>query len=254
MIHFLLPVSTKQALVFEYADFPSYTIFTAAYIHASNIHLYGNLAGYAMTSAYAYALSLNSGGLRWFRQTIIGSVLAIPVLTNITSYILLSWQFPEIDPVSRGFSGVVAGLGGVLLVALYRALRVKYNGDLAWTVCFSLFLLLMQLIDIQYSGGLRLPVTGLVGLGIAIVFGRYVYGHDLTVETRDDLRRIGFGSLLVVLVGIVLVVLVLGLFPQAEALVENGQFTNIYAHAAGFLWGLVIATISNHADNSSLEF
>lgn len=45
------------------------------------------------------------------------------------------------------------------------------------------------------------------------------------------------------LVGIVLAVLILGLFPEAEALVEGGTFTNVFAHAAGFVWGTVVPVL-----------
>ena len=239
ILHFGLPESTHQALVFDHSSFPSYTVFTGAFVHASNMHLYGNLAGYAMTVAYAYALASYSDGLRWFRRTILVLVFALPVLTNLTSYAVISWQYSGFDPVSRGFSGMVGGFGGVLLVALYRVLRVKYNGAIAWTVGLSLFLILMQLIDIQYSGGLRLAVTGLVGAGIVLLAGFYVYEYGVSLADLKDIRRVGV--LLVVLVGLVLSVLVLALFPTAGALVDDGMFTNIFAHAAGFLWGILLS-------------
>jgi hypothetical protein len=34
-------------------------------------------------------------------------------------------------------------------------------------------------------------------------------------------------------------VLILGLFPKVEALVEGGTFTNVFAHAVGFVWGVI---------------
>jgi membrane associated rhomboid family serine protease len=241
MLHFALPASIQQALVFDYSDFPSYTVFTGAFIHASDMHLYRNLLGYTLVVAYAFALSYYSGGLRWFRRALLASVIILPILVNLTSYAILSWQYPGADPVSRGFSGVVGGFGGVLLVALYRMLRVKYNGDIAWTICLAQFLLLMQLIDIRYSGRLRPAVTGLVGLGITLVTGQYVYEHDPNLAELDDFRRAGYGVLLAVLVGAVLSVLILALFPQPSALVKDGMFTNIFAHAAGFFWGIVVS-------------
>lgn len=237
VVHFLLPESVHQALLFDHSDFPSYTVFTGAFIHASDMHLYRNLVGYTLAVAYAFALSYYSGGLRWFWRTFLASIIVLPILANITSYVILSWQYPGADPASRGFSGVVGGFGGVLLVALYRMLRVKYNDDIAWTICLSLFLLLMQLIDIRYSGQLQPVVTGLTGLGIALMAALYVNEHDLSQMGLDEVRRIGFGALLVVLVGTVLAVMILALFPQPSALVEDGTFTNIFAHAAGFLWG-----------------
>ncbi|WP_311174137.1 hypothetical protein [Halobellus ordinarius] len=240
VLHFGLPESTHQALVFDHSSFPSYTVFTGAFVHASNMHLYGNLAGYAMTIVYAYALTSNSDGLRWFRRTLLISVFALPVLTNLTSYAVISWQYPSAAPVSRGFSGVVGGFGGVLLVALYRTLRVKYNSAVAWTVGLCLFLILMQLIDIQYTGGLRLAVTGLVGASIVLLTGLYVYEDGISTDPVD-IQRVGFGGLLVGLVAVVLSVLVLALFPTASTLVDDGTFTNIFAHAAGFLWGIILS-------------
>jgi len=46
------------------------------------------------------------------------------------------------------------------------------------------------------------------------------------------------------LVGVVLGVLILGLFPSAETLVEGGTFTNVFAHAAGFLFGIILTLSS----------
>jgi hypothetical protein len=241
VVHFALPESLHRALVFDHSTFPSYTVFTGAFVHASDIHLYQNLLGYTLVAAYASMLAYYTDGLCWFRRTLVVSAGVLPILTNLTSYVLLSWQYPGADPVSRGFSGVVGGFGGVLLVALYRALRVKYDGDVAWTVCLSLFLLLMQLIDVRYSGQLRVAVTGLVGLGILLVAGQYVYEHDLRPVDWEHFRRGVFGALLVGLVGVVLSVLILALFPQPSALVDDGTFTNIFAHAAGFVWGIVVS-------------
>jgi membrane associated rhomboid family serine protease len=241
-IHFLAPPTLKEALVFDHTRFRGYTLFTAAFVHTSNLHLYGNLLGYALTIVYAYALCLYSDGFRWFRRTTLAVLLIVPIMTNLTSYAIFSWQYPASSPVSRGFSGVVAGFGGMLLVALYRFIRLKFNKDLAWAVGLSLFLLLMQLIDLRYAGGLRLSVTGLVLLGIALVFGSYLFQHDIVLDERADVERVGIAAVVVALVGVVLAVLVLGLFPQAEALVEDGQFTNVFAHAAGFLWGIAVST------------
>lgn len=241
VIHFVAPVAVRQALVFDYSQFRGYTLFTAAFVHASNAHLYGNLVGYGLTTVYAYMLCLNTDGLHWFRRAVISVLVLIPVLANLTSFVLLSWQYPGTDPVSRGFSGVVAGFGGLLLVALYRAFKEEFNADVAWAVCLSVFLLLMQVIDFRYRGRLSIQVTGLVLLGMILVAGQYVYNHDVALSDRATRRRIIIGGSLAVLVGVVLAVLVLGLFPQADTLVDDSNFTNIFAHAAGFLWGIVVS-------------
>jgi hypothetical protein len=109
----------------------------------------------------------------------------------------------------------------------------------------------MQLIDLQYAGGFRPSVTGLVLLGAGLVFGQYAW-HGVKVpdgEKRGD-AVITAGAM--GLVGVVLGVLIIGLFPESEALVEGGTFTNVFAHAAGFLWGIVVAgTIRKRSEKIS---
>ena len=242
-IHFLTPTTLQNALAFNHTRFNGYTLLTAAYVHASNTHLYNNLVGYALTATYTYALCLFADERQWFRRTLPIYLLALPVLVNLTSYAIFQLQYPDADPVSRGFSGVVGGLGGFLLVALYVFVKKRHDGQLAYAVGLTTFLLLMQLIDLRYAGGFRLSVTGLVLLGGALVFGQYAW-RGVEVPDGEARRAAVITAGAVGLVGVVLGVLILGLFPEAEALVEGGSFTNVFAHAAGFLWGIVVATIS----------
>ena len=242
-IHFLAPTALQQALAFDHTRFNGYTLLTAAYVHASNTHLFSNLVGYALTAIYTYMICLDVDELPWFRRTLPIHLVALPVLVNLTSYAIFQLQYPDADPISRGFSGVVGGLGGFLLVALYVFVKKRHDGELAWAVGLTIFLLLMQLIDLRYAGGFRASVTGLVLLGSGLVFVQYARNG---VEVPDgEVRRdavITAGA--VGLVGVVLGVLILGLFPESEALVEGGTFTNVFAHAAGFVWGIVIACVS----------
>lgn len=97
----------------------------------------------------------------------------------------------------------------------------------------------MQLIDLRYAGGFRLSVTGLVLLAGVLVFGQYAR-RGVEVPDGEARRDAVITAGAVGLVGVVLGVLILGLFPEAEALVEGGTFTNVFAHAAGFVWGIVL--------------
>jgi len=242
-IHFLIPTSIQNALAFDHSKFQIYTLLTAAYVHASNTHLYSNLVGYALTAIYTYALCLHVDELPWFRRTPPLHLLALPILVNLTSYAIFQFQYPSADPVSRGFSGVVGGLGGFLLVALYVFVKKRHDGELAWAVGLTIFLLLMQLIDLRYAGGFRPSVTGLVALGGLLVFVPYVRS-GVEVSEGEARREAVITAGAVGLVGVVLGVLILGLFPEAEVLVEGGTFTNVFAHAAGFVWGIVVAYVS----------
>lgn len=98
----------------------------------------------------------------------------------------------------------------------------------------------MQLIDLQYAGGFRLSVTGLVLLGSGLVFVQYAW-RGVEVPEGEARRDAVITAGAVGLVGVVLGVLLLGLFPESEALVEGGTFTNVFAHAAGFIFGVGLA-------------
>ncbi|AXG11593.1 hypothetical protein [Haloplanus rubicundus] len=242
-IHFLAPTTLQQALVFDHTRFNGYTLLTAAYVHASNTHLVSNLVGYGLTATYTYALCLFVDERRWFRRTLPIHLVALPVLVNLTSYAIFQLQYPDADPVSRGFSGVVGGLGGFLLVALYVFVKKRHDGQLAYAVGLTIFLLLMQLIDLRYAGGFRASVTGLVLLGSGLVFVQYAR-HGVEVPDGKARRDAVITAGAVGLVGVVLGVLILGLFPEAEALVEGGSFTNVFAHAAGFVWGIALSKLA----------
>jgi len=241
-IHFLAPTTLQNTLVFDHTRFNVYTLLTAAYVHASNTHLYSNLVGYALTAVYTYALCLFVDERRWFRRTLPIHLIALPILVNLTSYAIFAIQYPDADPVSRGFSGVVGGLGGFLLVALYVFVKKRHDGQLAYAIGLTIFLLLMQLIDLRYAGGFRLSVTGLILLGGVLVFGQYAW-RGVEVPEGEARRDAVISAGAVGLVGVVLGVLILGLFPEAEALVEGGTFTNVFAHAAGFVWGIVLGAL-----------
>lgn len=242
VIHFLASTPLQQALVFDHTRFNGYTLLTAAYVHASNTHLFSNLVGYGLTATYTYALCLDVDELPWFRRTLPLHLIVLPVLVNLTSYAIFQFRYPSADPVSRGFSGVIGGLGGFLLVALYVFVKKRHDGELAWAVGLTTFLLLMQLIDLRYAGGFRPSVTGLVLLGSGLVFVQYAR-NGVEVPDGEDRRDGVITAGAVGLVGVVLGVLILGLFPSAEALVEGETFTNVYAHAAGFVCGISLSSL-----------
>lgn len=47
-LHFLLPNPVRESLVFDHSEFALYTLWTSAYVHASNGHLFNNVFGYVM--------------------------------------------------------------------------------------------------------------------------------------------------------------------------------------------------------------
>lgn len=113
-IHFLLPDSLHQALVFDHERFRVYTLWTAAYIHASNTHLFSNILGFLLPTFYVYILCISVGEQRWFRRTFLVFLVLLPVLVSLSSYLIFSSRFPNLSPTSQGFSGVAAAFGGYL--------------------------------------------------------------------------------------------------------------------------------------------
>jgi hypothetical protein len=239
-IHFLTPDTFQQALAFDHTQFDGYTLLTAAYIHASDAHLYNNLIGYALAATYTYALCLTVKELYWFRRTFLVHLLTLPVLVNLTSYAIFATLYPGAEPVSRGFSGVVSGFVGFLLVALSVFVRKRHSRKIGYATGLILLLVLMQLIDLRYSGSFRPLVTGLIALASLLVLLPY-FRNGIEIPDEGTQRHTGLSIAGVAVVGFISAYLILKLFPETGALTEGGTFTNIFGHAAGFLWGILVS-------------
>ncbi|ELZ27829.1 hypothetical protein [Halorubrum distributum] len=242
-IHFLTPTAFQQQLALTPSDPQWYTIFTAAYVHASTSHLSGNLFGYFLAVSYTYWLCLHTSRRQWFRRTTIALLLVTPIVVNIGNVLAFGSVLPEVEGYSRGFSGVVGGFGGFLLVAFVVAVKDTYGSQLAEVVGMSLVLLLLLLVSVVYSGGIQPLVAGLVAFGIGLQVIGTLYERDWELPTIDVAsREFAFQVVSGGLVVTVLAVLVVSLFPAA--LVEGGTFTNIVGHGVGFLFGSVLSLVN----------
>jgi hypothetical protein len=177
------------------------------------------------------------GHRRWFRVTFAGFLLVLPVVVSLTSYAVIGLLYPAIDPVSRGFSGVGAGFAGFVFVALLATLNRVYDYRLAGYTGLAIWLLLLFEVYLIYVGDVTLPVGGLFLVG----WGACLWGIGRTAtatavftppRTRLELLQV----MQVVLVVVLLVSFVSVLFPPQ--IVEDGAVTNVFAHAAGFLYGI----------------
>ncbi|WP_423997952.1 hypothetical protein [Halorubrum trapanicum] len=241
-IHFLTLTTLQQQLALRPSDPQWYSVFTAAYVHASVDHLRGNVIGYLIAASYVYWLCLHTDRRRWFRRTTIALLLVTPIVVNIGDILAFGTVLPEVEGYSRGFSGVVGGFGGFLLVAFVVTVKDTYGSELAEVVGVSLVLLLLLLVSVVYSGGIQLLVAGLVAFGIGLQVIGTLYERDwklprVNVASRTFVFQVVSGGLVVT----VLAVLVLLLFPAA--LVEGGTFTNIVGHGVGLLSGIGLSTI-----------
>ena len=241
-VHLFVPVAVQDRLAFDHGAFAPATLLTAAYVHAGNEHLLNNVGGFVSLSVVTYLVCLHADRRDWFRRTVPAFLVVLPVAVNLTSYALLETRYPGSTPISRGFSGVVAGFGGFLLAATTVQLRTCYSRATAFFVGqFAVLLLLGELLWIYADRVAPLEGSALV-IGLLVsVSGIVARGRDGTLSD-DHFRRVGIDLTFVALVLALLVWLVYGLFP-ADPLAE-GAFTNVFAHGAGFVEGGLLAALT----------
>jgi membrane associated rhomboid family serine protease len=267
-VHVLLPAGTQNHLAFDHSAFAPETLFssaetffafegsgsftlhdsqfdnllTAAYVHAGFEHLLSNLGGYLSLSLITYLVCLQADRRRWFRRTFPLFLVVLPVAVNLTSYAILETRFPGASPVSRGFSGVVAGFGGFLLTAVAVHLRTNYSRETVFFVGqFAVLLLLGELLWI-YAERITVLEGGAVAGGLALAISGIVSRAQGASFDDDHYRQVGFDLLYVGLVLALLVWLVYGLFPADP--IAHGTFTNVFAHGAGFVEGGLLAVLT----------
>lgn len=242
VIQYLLPTGIHARLAFDHAAFTPVTLLTAAYVHADLAHLLGNVGGYFSLSLTTYVVCLQADRRRWFRRTFPAFLVVLPVAVNLISFAVLATRFPAATPVSRGFSGVVAGFGGFLLVAVAVHLRANYSRETVYFVGqFAIVLLLGELLWI-YADRVSVIEGAAVASGLALSISGIVSRMQGASLSDDHFRQVGLDLLYVGLVLALLAWTVYGLFPADPT--ADGTFTNVFAHGAGFVEGGLLAALT----------
>lgn len=236
-LQFLVPRSAQSVLYFRHDLAEPWTLLTASYVHADADHLARNVLGYLLAAAYAYALCVGAGRRGWFRRTLAAFLVVLPVLVALASYAVFALGYPSMRLSSKGFSGVVGGFAGFLLVALYAYLGERRSASVGASVCVSLFLLCLFSVDVRYAGGVRPEMAGPVAAGVALAGGWTAVEGRVGLPGRRRWAAVEDAAV-VTLVGAVLGVLTFGLFPDPSAVVRDGAVTNVFAHAAGLFLGI----------------
>lgn len=241
-VHFLAPAALRSRLAFDYAAVDPLTLVTSAYVHVTDAHLFGNLFGYGIGAVYAYGLCVRHGRRAWFRRTAVLLFLVLPALVNLVSYVALSVQFPDATPVSRGFSGVVGGFCGFLLVALFAALRDREGVRTATGGLLAVCTVAVGAVGLGGpSGGAVTLLIAAVGVALSLVGAGLVGGGASVPRTR---RRTAVEVLLVALAVALVARSLFPVDPVGGPLVEE----SVFAHAAGVLFGVVIAVATARLD------
>lgn len=236
-IYLFVPSSMQEMAVFRPdAVVPSSLLFSA-YLHLTEEHLIGNIYGYVLGAGYAYVLCFGAKERRWFWLTTLAVLLVLPIAVNLSWLAIVQWAYPSLAIPARGFSGVASGFGGFLFVSLLVFLRQdRSSGVVLDTGYFVLLVLLGVLLVIYAPTSLAWLAVGAIGLGLAVVdlIRRSVRGGP-----SIDWVHVWRDVVVAAFVSAVLAMLVIGLFPGQP--VSNGVFTNVFAHAIGFVYGAVMA-------------
>jgi hypothetical protein len=246
-VFLFVPRSVQWSLAFDHGAPRPHALLTAAYVHATPLHLYSNLVAYVVAAGFTHWLSLASDARAWFWRTVPVFLTVLPVLVNLTDWLVFAVWYPAWELRALGFSGVAAGFGGALLVALARFVGRRFGPALGRTVGAATFLLTLQVAALRYGGGATPYVTALVVGGLLALGWRYAARRERPVPTRP-LRRETVQSAAVVCLNLfVLAAVVLALFPRPEAVARGGVLTGVVAHAAGFAWGIGLSWVTGHA-------
>lgn len=240
VLHEFLPTAMQARLAFDHGAPTAYTLLTAAYVHVDDAHLLGNLVGYVVVAFVTYLVCRQLDRERWFWSTTALLLVVLPMLVNLANYLVLAAWFPWMTPVNRGFSGVVAGFGGFLLVTVVLLVANDYGRSVAVYVGEAAVLVLLAEVLFVYAGTLSPVATGLLALGlVTATMGIRLERRRGTVPTDRSRRQILVDGLFVGSLFALVAVLVYGLFPTT--LVVDGRLTNVFAHAVGFVLGVALA-------------
>lgn len=244
VLHAATTPAGRRSLALSHRTLQPTTLLTAAYVHADWSHLWVNVLSYLAGAGFANYLCRLVGERRWFWRTHLSFLLVLPVLVNLTDFLLFAAFFPDVGRPSLGFSGVVSGFGGFVLVIFLVLLRRVYSRDAVLFAGEFLLVVLATEVYLIYADGFSVVavgvvLTGLLATALALGWQGYRTGY---VQDRDNWRELGFYLADGAVVLFVLTGFVVGMFPAQP--VQDGTFANVFAHAAGFAWGGVLSLLA----------
>lgn len=239
----LLPATVQATLSFDARTFAPITLLTGAYLHVNDAHLVGNVVGFCSAGLVSYLVCLQLDERDWFHRTAVTCLLALPVVVNLASYAAFSLRYPGVPLTTRGFSGVVAGFAGFLLVATLALIHSRHSRGTALYAGYLIVLSLLGAVLVTYTGVPSLASAGLFALGAGVsTLGLYGEARRAGLPSDHTARvRLAVEVGTVLLLFSVLLSLVLGLFPAT--LTAGGWLTNVVGHGVGFLAGIVVAVV-----------
>jgi hypothetical protein len=240
-VYYLVPLELQRELAFNHADPDVLALWTSALVHEHRPrdgHLTGNIIGYVVVVAPMWLLYIHQDARRSFWKGLGVLFVLGPVLFSVASYAVFN-VILGLSGVERGFSGVVSGLVGILMMSIV----VTVNDELPkrrviFTVGSYLLFLIMTVVSATLYPPIRvaLAVSAFFGLS-ALVTGVLVSEGETTCTTRwlvDD-----WVLPATLLVGIAATAYgVAAAFP-VEFLKPN-RTINIVSHGTGLVLGVIV--------------
>ncbi|MDS0282616.1 hypothetical protein [Haloarcula onubensis] len=248
---FLLPVSTRQALAFEYADPSLLSAFASAYVHTTAAHLAVNLLGYLLVGSVTFATTLLCG----YRTR-----LYVALFTYLTVFPFLLAGFGLLfvrQGVGLGFSGVLLALYGYLPLALSDFVTEQFHLDAERNAAPLLFFLGLGIVTVLGVWPSLSDGTVLLGsAGLVVVIALVLAWYGLAIIDEDDelrttlslaWRASGYAELFVVAL-VVFVTFPLAMFPPD--IVPQRTVVDTYTHLLAYALGFTATYVASLASDA----
>ena len=239
-VHLIVPAGVRGAMALDYARPDPLHAFTAAYVHLGDAHLRGNVVGVLLAGGFAALLAALVDEHRWFRLSTLAYLTVLPVLVGMTEATIVGGSV-----VGRGFSSVLAGFVGFVLVSPGVVVRRGFGFApwVGWNAVAGLSVVSGGVILWATGVAFDATIVGVLGLGLLLVlatFARPALDRSAWPDDRETWRRLAGAATTVALVAAVVAAFAVGLFPADIA--RGDGVTNILGHFLGLVYGAVIAT------------
>jgi MFS family permease len=164
-------------------------LWTSAYVHLDDQHLFSNLQGYGTAIAPLYVLYWYWGRRRDLRRAILVMLLVFPFLVSGASYLVFGFVFHATETAAtRGFSGIVAALAGFLFGSLVAFLAERYGRFRGISAGLLMLLVALGALLFSVSAVVAWWEMGVIALGIVLEASILVPREVLT--RPSELRRV----------------------------------------------------------------
>lgn len=245
--HLLIPISSHSRLAFSYTNPQLLTAWSAAVLHVGWLHLLNTTSAYLVAIGVAYLLATVATRRRLFWSAIAGIGCVVPPVTVAVDYWLLSVQWNIVAPTATavGFSAVVSAVAGLLTVFMGLVVTSEYG------LCGAILIVGVTLLcggsGALVGSGLLSAMTGglIIFSSIAIVGGWWT--RQSSPHRRSQYNTRSETDLLIIFSCLVVMILLGSIF---QIHVEDGQFSNVIAHATGYSVGIIWTGLAAVIDDS----